>query len=133
MGNKSGGGSNCGEAVWLSAPATRFSVALLAPTSRGGPVRDRDGVEMDCANSGEPWFVGPKLIRYCGPVAKFVSCPRAMPTAEMTSKVQHKGTRIEPSAVQRLLGIIMRQIKRPRQSRSTLLCAAVEAFGLDCL
>src|ERR1700730_9809243 len=82
-----------GGTVRMLAPAARPAVALLAPTSRAGPDKDRDGVEMGRANMGEP------ITKYWGPVAKFVSWPRAAPIAESMSRVKQEiqeETRIKP-------------------------------------
>src|ERR1700733_11032995 len=82
-----------GTTVRSSAPAISTPVALLAPTSRGGVENDMVGVEMGRANNGEPEF-----SKYCGPVEKFVSCPKAIPRVKIISRVQRKVTRIQPPA-----------------------------------
>src|ERR1039458_8664440 len=85
----------------------RMPVALLAPTSRGGPASDMEGVAMERAKKGEP-----EVIRYCGPEGKFVSWQKAIPRVESTSNTQQKEMRIEPPRCG--VSAIMNQRKRVR-------------------
>src|ERR1700693_1245706 len=96
MGKKfTAGGASAegGGTVRIPAPVVRPEVALLAPTARAGPDKDREGVEMGRANIDEP------INKYCGPVAKFVSWPKAVPIVESASRVKQEiqeETRIQP-------------------------------------